>query len=263
VPGSRPLTGKSILVTRERSQAAALSQPLSAQGAMAIECPLIAFGPPADWAPVDRCLKRLSEYQGLLFTSANAVDFTFRRMEETGIPLENAQRIAAYAVGPATAEALAARGITVNSLPDQYQAEGLASLLAREKVQERRFLFPRARKAREWLPRFLEEKGARVDLAVVYETRKADENECLLREFLEKGNLDYLTFTSSSTVEAFVELAGADSRRPAWQAIPAACIGEITADTARSKGFRQVLTARPSTIPGLVQAVVDHAEGKS
>lgn len=263
MPGRRPLTGKNILVTRERSQAAALSQPLSAQGARTLECPLIAFTPPADWAPVDRCLKRLSEYQGLLFTSANAVEFTFRRIEETGIPLENAQRITAYVVGPATAEALASHGITVNSLPDQYQAEGLASLLEGEAIQGKRFLFPRARKAREWLPRFLEGKGARVDLAVVYETRMAHENDGLLREALEKGKLDYLTFTSSSAVHAFVELAGSDSKRDAWQAIPAACIGEITADTARTKGFQRILTARPSTIPGLVQAVVDHVEGKS
>jgi uroporphyrinogen III methyltransferase/synthase len=152
--------------------------------------------------------------------------------------------------------------VTVDLLPDQYQAEGLASLLEQETVQGKRFLFPRARKAREWLPEFLEERGARVDLAVVYETRKADENADLLREILGKEKLDYLAFTSSSTVSAFTELAGSGPTKEAWRKITAACIGEITAATARAEGFLQILTAQSSTIPGLVKAIEDHVEGK-
>jgi uroporphyrinogen III methyltransferase/synthase len=262
VPGKKPLTGKTILVTREVSQAGALSRSLDERGARTVVCPLIAFSPPSDWAPVDRCLERLSGYDGLLFTSVNAVEFTFRRMEEQGIPLENARGIKTYTVGPATAEALASRGVRVERLPDRYQAEGLASLLEQETVQGKRFLFPRAREAREWLPKFLEERGARVDLAVVYETRRADENAGLLREILGKEKLDYLAFTSSSTVSAFTALAGSGPTKEAWQKITAACIGEITAATARNEGFRRILTARSSTIPGLVKTIEDHVEGK-
>jgi uroporphyrinogen III methyltransferase/synthase len=261
VPGKKTLTGKTILVTREVSQAGTLSRSLDDRGARAVVCPLIAFSPPSDWAPVDRCLENLSGYDGLLFTSVNAVEFTFRRMEEQGIPLEKARGITTYTVGPATAEALASWGVSVERLPDQYQAEGLASLLEQETVQGKRFLFPRARKAREWLPRFLEERGARVDLAVVYETRRADENAGLLQEILGKEKLDYLAFTSSSTVSAFIALAGGPTKA-AWQKITAACIGEITAETARTEGFLQILTARSSTIPGLVKAIEDHVEGK-
>jgi len=262
VPGKKPLTGKTILVTREVSQAGTLSRSLDDRGARAVVCPLIAFSPPSDWAPVDRCLEKLSAYDGLLFTSVNAVEFTFRRMEEQGIPLENARGITTYTVGPATAEALASWGVSVERLPDQYQAEGLASLLEQETVQGKRFLFPRARKAREWLPRFLEERGARVDLAVVYETRRADENADLLRKTLDKEELDYLAFTSSSTVSAFTALAGSGPEMETWQQITAACIGEITAETARTEGFQKILTARASTIPGLVKAIEEHVEGK-
>ncbi len=254
----KPLAGKAVLVTRERSQAGALARSLEARGARTVVCPLIAFKPPSDWGPVDRCLKRLSAYDCLLFTSVNAVEFTFKRMKDLGIPLENAQGITTYAVGPATAEALSSRGLKVGSLPDPYQAEGLAILLTSEGVQGKRFLFPRARKAREWLPRFLEERGARVDLVPVYETRVADENKGLLRNTLGKEKLDYLTFTSSSTVRAFVSLAGPDTGRAPWNAIPAACIGQITAEAARTEGFHRILTAHPSTIPGLVKAIEDH-----
>ena len=257
----KPLAGKSILVTREGSQAGTLSRTLDERGARTVVCPLIAFSPPSDWGPVDRCLESLSGYDGLLFTSVNAVEFTFRRMEEQGIPLENARGIRTYTVGPATAEALASWGVSVERLPDQYQAEGLASLLEREPVQGKRFLFPRARKAREWLPGFLEERGARVDLAVVYETRRADENAGLLREILSKEKLDYLAFTSSSTVTAFTALAGTGPTKEAWKKITAACIGEITAETARTEGFQHILTAQLSTIPGLVKAIEVHVQG--
>jgi uroporphyrinogen-III synthase len=225
-----------------------------------VVCPLIAFSPPSDWAPVDRCLERLPEYDGLLFTSANAVDFMFRRLQEREVPRDAVQRIPAYAVGPATAEALAARGVVARTLPEQYQAEGLASLLARDTLQGRRFLFPRARKAREWLPGFLEEKGAHVDLAVVYETRCASENRGLLREILNGEKLDFLTFTSGSTVGAFGAMAGPEAAAGDWKTIPAACIGEITAEAARAEGFRRVLSAHPSTIQGLVQVMVDHVK---
>lgn len=250
--------GKSILVTRERSQAALLAESLDAKGAQSVVCPVIAFSPPSNWAPADRCLERVADYDGLLFTSVNAVEFAFRRMEEKGIPVEGARRVTAYAVGPATAEALATRGIKVRRLPDQFQAEGLASLLEEEVLRGKAFLFPRARKAREWLPIFLEEKGARVDVAVVYETRRAVENEGLLREILATARLDYLTFTSGSTVRAFAEMAGSGPGCEAWRAIPAACIGELTAESARKEGFHRILTAHPSSLPGLVQVIVDH-----
>ncbi len=260
MPGKQPLTGKTVLVTREVSQAGALSRSLDERGATTVICPLITFSPPSDWAPVDRCLERLSGYDGLLFTSVNAVEYFFRRMEERGIPPNKAQGIKAYTVGPVTSEALASRGIHVERLPRQYQAEGLASLLEQEGVQGKSFLFPRARKAREWLPGFLEERGARVDVAVVYETRRADENAGRLQEILTKEKLDYLAFTSSSTVSAFTALAGSGPAREGWRRITAACIGEITASTARIEGFDRILTASSSTIPGLVKAIEDHAQ---
>jgi uroporphyrinogen III methyltransferase/synthase len=153
--------------------------------------------------------------------------------------------------------------VSVKALPDPFQAEGLEALLEEEEIRGKHFLFPRALKARERLPRFLEEKGARVDVVAVYETRNALENRDLLLDILTTVKLDYLTFTSSSTVRSFVEMAGTGPKRAAWRAIPAACIGEITAGAARSQGFHSILTARPSTTPGLVKAIVDHAKRTS
>ena len=258
----RPLGGKGVLLTREHSQAAALAEMLREQGASPVACPLIAFRPPEDWGPVDRCLGNLDRYHGFLFTSVNAVSFFFDRMETTGTGTLPIKRGICFAVGPATARALEAKGIPVKAVPDRYQAEGLVDLLDNEDLRGKRFLFPRARSARDVLTRYLEERRVAVDLAVVYETRKAGENEQHLQAILAARQMNYITFTSTSTVRFFGEMAGPQTASSPWQAIPAACIGEITSRAAVDLGFRTVLTAPESTLQGLVGVLVQHAGRK-
>lgn len=258
----RPLEGQRVLLTREHSQVASLAEMLRERGASPVACPLIAFHPPEDWGPVDRCLENLDRYQGFLFTSVNAVSFFFGRLESTGTSPAPLTRGLCFAVGPATAAALRARGVPVKAVPDRYQAEGLADLLDSEDLRGTRFLFPRARSARDVLIRHLEERGVPVDLAVVYETRKARENQERLQAVLASGELDYITFTSTSTVRFFREMAGPQTASSLWQAIPAACIGEITSRAAGESGFRTVLTAPESTLQGLVRVLARHAGEK-
>jgi uroporphyrinogen III methyltransferase/synthase len=258
MPEQAPLKGINVLVTRERSQAASLCRLLEAEGARAIVCPLIAFAPPSDWSAVDHSLSQLTAYDGVFFTSRNGVRFFTERMRDRGCPLESLKAIPCYAVGPTTAGALRSQGIEVRALPDRFQAEGLADLLDRQDLAGKRFLFPRAELGREILPMFIEKKGGQVDVVVVYETTEAQENAVLLKSILAKERLDYLTFTSPSTVKSFVEMAGRDQERKPWHDIPAACIGEITAKTAHSMGFKQVLTAKPSTVQALVRSIVVH-----
>jgi uroporphyrinogen-III synthase len=253
-----PLKGCSILLTREHDQAASLSQMLRERGAQTIECPTISFSPPPDWHSVDRCIERLDQYDGILFTSVNAVNFFLGRVEETGRPLAKIPPIPCFAIGPATARALTRRKIPVKAIPDRYQAEGFMALLEKEDLKGKRFLFPRAREAREILTRFLEKRDASVDVAVVYETRKAVENQPLLMNILRRETLEYVTFTSTSTARYFGEMAGDELLLPRWKLIPAACIGDITAGVVRALGFSTVLTAPEATLEGLVRALVDY-----
>lgn len=254
-----PLLGRKVLVTRDRTQAEALCRDLTARGARPLLCPLIAFAEPDDWRPVDRTIAALDSYHGIFFTSANAVRFFLGRMRRAGRQAEDLRALECFAVGPATAAVLAAEGIEVQDLPERQQAEGLVDLLGDRPLHGRRYLLPRARKAREILPRFLRERGAQADVVVVYETRTAEESRERLREILETDRVDYLTFTSGSTVRSFETLAPPHSAASARRGIPAACIGEVTAAAARSAGFRQVLVAHPSTASGLVAALVEHA----
>ena len=259
----KPLQGRNILVTRELSQAKVFSRILAEKGARSYECPLITLSAPADWAPVDRSLARIREYDGIFFTSVNAVKYFFQRLQKTGTQLEQVRNTDCFAVGPVTAGELETKGISVKAVPDRFQAEGLVSVLENQDLEGKRYLFPRARIARETLPQFLRDRGARVDVAVVYETRKAVENQTLLREILESVRLDCLTFTSSSTVRFFGEIAGRDLSACSWQHIPAACIGEVTADTARTQGFTRAFTAPEATLASLVLAIADFFSGST
>jgi len=255
----RPLEGLRVLLTREHSRVAALSRLLRERGASPVECPLIAIHPPEDWAPVDRCLQNLKDYQGFLFTSVNAVSFFLGRLESIGISAAPLMQGPCFAVGPATAQALRARDIPVKAIPDRYQAEGLVELLDKEDLCGRRLLFPRALGARDVLTRTLQARGVPVDLAVVYETRKAGQNKPLLQGILASGALDYVTFTSTSTVRFFGEMADPEPGAEHWRSVPAACIGEVTSRAALELGFRTVLTAPESTLQGLVRALLQHA----
>lgn len=252
----RPLHGTRILVTREASQAAELASRLEKAGALSISCPLVAICPPRDWSRTDSAIARIRTFDGLVFTSANGVrSFLSRVLTHPGA-LDELSSLPCYAVGPATAKALEEKGLSVQPLPERFQAEGLCELLGQGDLKGKRFLFPRAREGRDTLPAFFRDRGADLELLVVYETRPAHENRDRLRTVLAQGALDYVTFTSPSTVRAYAAFASPIPPSLPWREIPAACIGEVTAEAARGVGLKTVFTAPVSTLDGLVQAVV-------
>ncbi len=250
------LHGMRVLVTRQASQVAELAGRLERAGALPVACPLIAFCPPGDWSRTDSAIARIRTFDGLVFTSANAVRFFFSRAQQHPGALEDLSRIPCYAVGPATAKALYSRGLSVRSVPERFQAEGLCEILREEDLKGKRFLLPRAREGRDVLPAFFREQGASLEILVVYETRAAVENRERLRGLLSARAFDCATFTSPSSVRAYAEFASPSPPRLPWREIPAACIGEVTAEAARSLGIQTVFAASTSTLDGLVEALV-------
>lgn len=253
-PAAPPLSGRRILVTRSPEQAGALSDLLRASGAEAVEISLIRFEPPDSWEPADRAIEALEEFSLALFTSANAVDGFLRRIEERGSDPRRLSRLELAAVGPKTAESLLRRGFEVSRLPENFQAEGLVEALRGRALRGARILIPRAQEAREILVEELERRGASVSVAPVYRTRAAEENRRALRAALEKG-VDMVTFTASSTVLHFVDLAGPD-RLAVPRGFRVACIGPVTAECARSRGLVPDVVPPRSTIPDLADAII-------
>jgi uroporphyrinogen III methyltransferase/synthase len=253
---NRPLLGRRIVVTRSREQASELVQALADLGAECLECPTIRVGPPDDPAPLERAIAGLAGVHWIIFTSVNGVRFFFERLFALGRDVRDMGHLRTACIGPATAERLRAFGLKSDILPQSFRAESIVEAFRGEDVRGRVLLLPRAQEARAVLPRELGEMGAEVREVPAYRTRRAEGDPGALLERLEEKTIDLFTFTSSSTVKNFKALLPGERFAELAGSVPAACIGPITADTARELGFDVRVVADTYTIPGLCEAVL-------
>ncbi|MBW2091614.1 MAG: uroporphyrinogen-III synthase, partial [Deltaproteobacteria bacterium] len=249
-----PLFGRTIMVTRTRAQASALSESLHAQGASVIECPTIRLVPPDDWIQVDQAIDNLAAFDWLVLTSPNGVEFLFKRLEALDRDARALAPVRLAAIGPATAEKLKAYGLQADLVPEEYAAEGLVRSLTSLGISGRKVLLARAARARAVLPEELEAAGAEVHEVTLYQTLPPEDLPPEALNALERNELDLITFTSSSTVTNFMELLGKRAQK-VITGVKAACIGPITARTAREAGLNVVVEAAEYTILGLVTAI--------
>jgi len=254
--GRRALSGRTIVVTRSREQAASFAALLAEEGARVLEAPAIALRPPRSWAPLDRALERVGGYDYLIFTSVNGVARFFERWQSGRRDVRDLKGIAIVAIGPATAAALEARGLRVAVVPEEFRAEGLERALRGRPLAGARVLIARAAVARDLLVRALRRRGARVDVVPVYRTVASHEGAREVAAALRAGEIDLLTFTSSSTVERFTATLRRLGLGRRLRRVPAAVIGPITARAARRSGLRVVLSPRRYTVPALAEAII-------
>jgi len=255
---NKPLMGKRVVITRARQQASDLVTALQAAGADCLECPTIQIEPPPDWQALDLAIDKLAEYHWLVFTSVNGVRFFFQRLFERGKDVRALHHIRTACIGPVTAERLADFGISCDILPETYRAESVVAAFESQDVKAKKILLPRAREARPILPETLTALGAQVDEIAVYRTQIAQDNVATLLNSLASQKIDCITFTSSSTVKNFKKLIPESDFPKLLEAVKIACIGPITADTAREQGFDVDVMAETYTIPGLVEALIDY-----
>ena len=249
----RPLFGKKVLVTRARAQASKLTMALEQLGADVREVPAIALADPSDgYAAIDAAIAKLCDYQWIIFTSTNGVERFFRRLENASKDTRALGYAQVAAIGSATAEKLATYGIRADVVPTVYRAEGILDALQGKLPPHANILIPRAEQAREILPETLREQGYTIDVAPVYQTVTAEADGAALRQELEQGGYDIVTFTSSSTVTNLVKILG--DAEPLAHA-KTACIGPVTAETAKKNGIAPDIVAETYTIDGLVAAI--------
>ena len=260
---AKPLFGRTIVVTRSRAQASELSNRLIELGAEVLEFPVIQTVEPDSWEPVDEAIGNLETYDWVVFTSVNAVETFFERMAVGEADARQLAGCRIAAVGPVTAARCMDNGICPDYVPAEYRAEGVLEGFCDRGVGEgTRVLLPRALEAREVLPDSLREQGATVDVVPVYRTVPGQGEPGTLARLAE-GTIDVVTFTSSSTVKNFLELAeeglpeGADVAE-LMSDVLVASIGPITSDTARERGLEVGIQPEEYTIPGLVDVLVEH-----
>jgi uroporphyrinogen III methyltransferase / synthase len=254
-----PLSGKRIVVTRSLAQGEALAGPLEALGAEVIPIPTIEIRDPDSWVALDSAVARLGEFDFLVMTSVNGVQKFLERLAAAGAGVAQIEDLEVGAIGPATAAALNTAGIRVDFVPESYRAEGLLEALEHRSLTGTRFLIPRARVARDLVPRVLRERGAHVEVVEAYQTVLPDVDRQALGAVFNPAP-DLVTFTSSSTAVNFARLL--EERLEGASLAPgevrAASIGPITSETARSLGFQIVLEAEEYTVQGLISSIRDY-----
>ncbi|HWH32897.1 MAG TPA: uroporphyrinogen-III C-methyltransferase [Egibacteraceae bacterium] len=249
----RPLHGVSVLVPRTRHQAGELSERLRALGAEPIEAPTIAIEPGREPERLGECLARMADggFDWVALTSANGVDAVFARLDALGLDARAFARVRIAAVGPGTAEALAARGLRADLVPERFTTQGLAEALTADAAPQRALL-PRADIATPVLTRALEEAGWDVTEVEAYRTVRAEALPDGVAEAVLDGEIDVLAFASSSTVRNTLELLGG----PPPESVRIASIGPVTSATCRELGLRVDAEGPTHDLDGLVEAVL-------
>ena len=255
-----PLAGKRIVVTRAREQASSFAEALRARGAEPIEFPLIKTAPPPDrHAALDAAISRLGEFGWVCFASAPAVHAFWERLEEVGRDARALAGIGLGVVGPATEEALRGRGLRADFVPSSATGASLGEQLPL--ADGARVLTPCALEGDEDMAQALTARGARVETVPAYQTVMDGAGAERVRERLEDGTIDAVTFTSSSTVKNFVGALGMNTLPPG---VTIACIGPSTAKTATERlGRAPDVVASEHTVDGLLAALEAHFAASS
>jgi uroporphyrinogen III methyltransferase/synthase len=242
----RPLFGRSIVVTRAREQASELTARLESLGAEVVELPSIAL------EPVAFTLPQLDDLEWLVFTSANGVrSFFDDGLAPAGLDARALAGTRVAVIGPGTERALAARGVRADLVPERFVAESLLAAFPDADGVGARVVIARAEQARDVLPEGLAVRGYAVEVLAVYRTVQATPDPAQL-ERVRRGEVDAITFTSSSTVTNLCDLLGT---LPDAQPVVVS-IGPVTSDTVRQRGLRVDVEADPHTIDGVITALL-------
>lgn len=260
---SKPLAGRTVVVTRAASQAGDFVSELENYGANVIVCPTIEIAEPESYERLDEAIDHLYGYDWLIFTSANAIDFFLRRLNQRGVKVEELDEIKVCAIGQASADKLRDAHVHVDVVPAHAKAEGVFAALSEfvggnEQLRGLNILLPRAAVGRDYLPKALEDAGARVDVVTAYRTVVPEHLDRGRLSAMLAGSADCIAFTSSSTVKNLALLFDTHDLSKVLGSLAIACIGDITAATATNYGLHVDIRPAQSTVKDLAKAVADH-----
>ena len=291
---NKQLFGYRILVTREHVEG---FEPLEDLGAEIIEFPTIEIVPPESYDELDMSIDKIETYDWLIFTSRNGVKYFFKRYFEKERDIRDLKGINICAIGIKTAQEIKQYGLKVDLIPDEFRAEGLLGVFAKEVrshlpqaesgvsppthpspsrgggessesrtpnselLKSMRFLLPRAEKAREIFPEKVRELGGEIDVPVAYRTIKPESRGKRLRRFLKEGRISIATFTSAATFHNFREIMGEDAE-DLLEGVAIAVIGPVTAKAVEKAGLHVDIMPKEATIDSMVEKIIKWAGEK-
>ena len=246
----RPLFGVKVLITRPRGQTEPLRSKLRELGADVLLQPAIEIAPPENWQAVDDVLARLHDFNWLVFSSVNGVEHLLRRLLSAHGDLRMLGGLRIAAIGPGTAEQLAAFHLKADLVPSEYRAEALADELAAAAAGERVLLI-RASRGREVLAERLSASGVHIEQVVVYQSRDVTSPDAAVADLLRHGRIDWITVTSSAIARALTSMFGKELRRTRL-----ASISPVTSAVLRELGSEPAAEADVYTMEGVVDAIL-------
>jgi len=268
---SSTLIGKTILVTRSASQSGQFSELLQFAGARVIEMPALVICPPSSWEALDQAIANLSNFDWLILTSSNGVDYFFERLLNQGKDASALGQLKIAVVGKKTATTIQSLGLEPDFIPPDFVADCLVQQFP-EPLKGKKILFPRVETGgREVLVQEFTAQGAQVTEVAAYQSQCPTTIAPAAQDALEQGKVDVITFASSKTVKHFCQLletslpsdSGQLSNPHSWlQDVCIASIGPQTSLTCRQLLGRVDVEAQEYTLEGLTQAIVNWSTDK-
>jgi uroporphyrinogen-III synthase len=255
VPG--PLAGKRIVVTRAIDQSRELKARLESMGATVLLFPAVSFSEPSDTAELDRAIRSLGEFDWILFTSANAVQFFARRCRKLGVEPSHAGNYRCAAVGQATASAVAADGFPVDHVAQEFLGVALARELSAS-IAGKKIVLPRSERARPDLPDALKAAGAEVTEVVAYHTGGVGVIEPEVMRAIQEAQVDVISFFSPSAIENMRGELGEELLFRLGAKAALAAVGPVTAAALRSAGLRVAIEAPLATAESMAAAIANY-----
>ncbi|KKI92293.1 hypothetical protein WQ54_09870 [Bacillus sp. SA1-12] len=257
-----PLQGKRVLITRAKAQVQEFLTKIEAAGGIAIPAPLLEIRANEELEQmIKTTILHLKNYDCIVFTSANGVSFFKRYLDKWNIPYSKLNHLIAASVGSKTSKQMEKLGLRVSIIPEEFVAEKLAESLSKSLPDHAKVLVIRGNLARPTLVTELKQKGFSVTDLVVYETiHKKDEAE-KLKKYLQHDELDFITFTSSSTVDSFMRVLNQQELQENLKKVVFVCIGPITNDTLNDYGYNGIMPDS-YTIDEMVKLMIEHEISK-
>jgi uroporphyrinogen III methyltransferase/synthase len=262
-----PLNRITVVVTRAASQAAELNTLLESYGAKVIVCPTIEIHEPDSYERLDEALDHLYGYDWLIFTSTNGVEFFLRRLTNRGFNIADLDEIKVCGIGQRTTEKLHDAHVHVDVVPSESTAEGVFAALSEfaggpARLHGLNILLPRAAVGRDYLPKALEEAGARVDIVTTYQTVLPENFDRGRLSAMLAGSGDCIAFTSPSTVKNLAKLFDTHDLGKTLPGVAIACIGPVTAAAAVEYGLHVDIEPAQQTVKALADAIANHYLGQ-
>ena len=255
------LDGRRIVITRSAAQSEMLAKELSARGAIPVVLPLVSFADPEDFAPLDRAIEEIQQFDWIILTSAQAVRAVVKRGEQLERSLiRSGSKVRIASVGPITAEAVRQAGLPVEYVAETHTGAALAEELG-DRLQGAKVFLPRSDRANPDLPPALKRRGAQVTEVIAYRTLKpTDVDQRNLRQIAE-GAADAVLFFSPSAVQHFAELFGGEQLRALQDKLAITAVGPVTANVLRQAGVGRTVLAGDTTAAAVVNALEKHFAG--